>query len=73
MATDTRRRDYTRESASWIIVDTFTGRAICETWNAQLLPLLNVARYRAVPILEYLGQLNARIRTTGSDQPNWIA
>lgn len=35
---------------------------ICETWNARLVEHLNTARYEAVPILQYLQELNRAIR-----------
>ena len=50
----------TCKTASWVIVELETNRVIFETYNAHLVDTLNTARYKAVPILEYLESLNAR-------------
>jgi hypothetical protein len=46
--------------ASWVIVDISTNEAVLETYNAKLLEALNLKRYKAVPILEYLQSLNRK-------------
>jgi len=48
-------------TASWVIVEKAIGRAILETYNAEVPRLLNITLYQAVPILEYLQGLNHRI------------
>ena len=45
---------------SWVVVDKQTGKAVLETFNPKLPPLINLARYRVVPILEYLTSLNRK-------------
>ena len=47
------------EPASWVIIETSTGRAIMETFNATLAARVK-GGLRAVPILEHLQSLNAK-------------
>jgi len=47
-------------TTSWIIVDKATGRVIAETFLAHVAAAINTAKYRAVPILEYLVSINGR-------------
>ncbi|MBK1901970.1 MULTISPECIES: hypothetical protein [Burkholderia] len=49
-------------SASWVIRVKDTQCVLFETYNAQVVERLNTAKYEAVPILTYLGELNAKIR-----------
>lgn len=55
--------------ASAVIVERKTSRVICETFNQRVIDALNTARYKAVPIGEYLGNLNKSIRENGGVQP----
>lgn len=57
------------KTASWVIIDRATGAAILETYNPKAVSCLNTERYEAVPILDYLGALNARIRAAGGVSP----
>ncbi len=50
---------------SWVIVEKATGKAVLETFNAKVLAAINVAKYEAVPIGKYLGELNQRIKAAG--------
>lgn len=50
-------------SASFIIRDKESKQVVCETFNHSLLPHLNYTKYEAVPILEYLQELNREIKT----------
>lgn len=50
------------KTASWIIRERATRRVICETFNAKAIAQLNIKRYEAVPILEYLTELNRAIK-----------
>ena len=50
------------ESASWVIRDKTTARVICETYASKKVAALNTIKYEAVPILEYLQQLNRDIQ-----------
>lgn len=47
-------------TASWVIVDKATGRAVFETFNRSTVDKINTASYRVVPILEWLQSLNHR-------------
>lgn len=53
-------------TASWVIVERSTGKAIVETFLPNVAAAINTARYEAVPILAYLQNLNRSIRE--SDQ-----
>lgn len=44
--------------ASWVLRNKATKEVICETFNARHLMHLNTAKYEAVPILEYLQEVN---------------
>jgi hypothetical protein len=48
------------KTASWVIVDKATGKAIAETFRANVAAAVNTDKYRAVPILEYLVSINGR-------------
>ena len=43
-----------RAPASWVIVDLATGQGVTEITSASLAAKVNKAKYRAVPIAEYL-------------------
>ena len=43
-----------RAPASWVIVDLATGQSVAEITSATLAAKVNKAKYRAVPIIEYL-------------------
>ena len=51
-----------RGTASWVIRVKETGQVICETFSASTIAAINTAKYEAVPILQYLGELNASIK-----------
>lgn len=47
--------------ASWAIVELATGEAVFETYNETLATKhLNTAKFKAVPILEWLQSLNKK-------------
>ena len=50
------------KTASWVIIDKQTGAVLFETFQASIIPKINAARYEAVPILEYLQQLNRSVK-----------
>lgn len=56
-------------SASWVIRERRTGAVIMETFDRRKVDALNVARYEAVPILQYLGEVNRSARATLSAGP----
>ena len=47
-------------TTSWIIREHATGKVIAETFSAATVKALNVPKYEAVPIREYLASLNPR-------------
>ena len=49
-------------SASWILRRISDSRVICETFDVRKVAALNTARYEAVPILDYLRELNTAIK-----------
>lgn len=50
------------ESASWVIVDRATGKAVFETFSKRIATAINLERYDVVPILQYLQDINRQIR-----------
>lgn len=50
------------KTASWVIREKATKRGIYETYNPDLVAKLNTQKYEAVPILEYLQELNLKIK-----------
>ena len=54
------------KTASWVIVNKNTGFAVFETFNENTARAVNQRLYIAVPILEYLQQLNAKIKANAS-------
>ena len=51
------------KTASWVIRERATKTVICETFNQNVVARLNTARYEAIPILDYLVELNNSIKT----------
>jgi hypothetical protein len=51
-----------RDTASWVIVRLDDGKPVFETFCYEFADTINKARYKAVPILEYLQTLNERIK-----------
>lgn len=48
-------------TASWVIVELSTGKAVFETFNETLATKhLNTVQFKAVPILEWLQSLNKK-------------
>lgn len=50
------------KTASWVIINNATGNPLLETFNPKYVAALNTERYRAVPIIEWLTTLNAKIK-----------
>jgi hypothetical protein len=48
------------KTASWIIRNKKTGDVIAETFDRRVVAALNVEKYEAVPVLDYLVSLNAK-------------
>lgn len=58
-------------TTSWIIIRLADEKVIAETYNPAVVEALNADKYKTVPILEYLQNLNrdlrdARIETAGT-------
>lgn len=51
----------TRRTASWVIVRKWDKAVVCETFNRELVARINTEKYQAIPILEYLYDLNRGI------------
>ena len=51
------------KTASWIIVNKATGQAVFETFNENTAKAINTRLYEAIPILEYLQQLNRSLKS----------
>jgi hypothetical protein len=45
-------------NASWVIKNKTTGEVIAETFDKKKVDALNIEKYEAVPIREYLASLN---------------
>ncbi len=50
------------KTASWVIVNKETGKAVFETFEEKTANAINKEKYKAVPILEYLQNLNKEIK-----------
>jgi hypothetical protein len=50
------------QTASWVIVEKATKKAICETFSYQTVEAINKLKYEAVPILEYLQSFNRGVK-----------
>lgn len=48
--------------ASWVLRNKTTKEVICETFNPLHLAHLNAEKYEAVPILEYLQEINRSVK-----------
>jgi hypothetical protein len=47
-------------SASWVIRERATGKAVMETFNRATADRVNLEKYEVVPIMEHLQSLNRR-------------
>lgn len=45
-------------NASWVIIETATGKVIAETFKFSVANGINKSKYKAVPIYDYLISLN---------------
>lgn len=50
------------KTASWIIKELDSGRVILETFDSRVVARLNTDKYIAIPIVEYLQNLNKTIK-----------
>lgn len=49
--------------SSWVIRNKDTKEVIFETFNRETVDALNTQKYEAVPIMQYLQELNKQIKT----------
>jgi hypothetical protein len=49
-------------TASWVIVRLSDGHPVLETFNEKAVQCLNVEKYKAVPILEWLQSINKSLK-----------
>jgi len=47
-------------TASWIIIEKATGKAVLETFNPKVMEAINTEKYEAIPVLQYLASLNQK-------------
>lgn len=47
-------------TASWVIRDKATGKPVMETFDPSVVEKVNTAKYEAVPIGQYLGEINGQ-------------
>ena len=47
---------------SWILRNRETREVICETFDRRKVAALNTAKYEAVPIIDYLAEVNERAK-----------
>ena len=50
------------DPASWVIREKETGKVLFETYSRRIVDALNTAKYEAVPILQYLYEVNAKAK-----------
>ncbi len=50
------------KTASWVVLDKVSNEVLFETFSVTLVKAINTERYRVVPILEYLQQLNRQLK-----------
>jgi hypothetical protein len=50
------------KTASWVIINKATRKAVFETFNENTAKAVNVRLYEAVPILQYLQEFNRSIK-----------
>jgi hypothetical protein len=56
------------KTASWVIVEKASGKAVFETFSKSLTEKVNTEKYTIIPILEYLYNLNKSIKANGNNQ-----
>lgn len=50
------------KTASWVIREKASGKVLIETFNEGWLRRLNTEKYEAVPILDYLYEVNQKVK-----------
>ena len=47
---------------SWVIVNKATNETIFELWNIETVYYINAEKYKAIPVREYLENLNKQVK-----------
>jgi hypothetical protein len=53
----------TKRTASWVIREKATDHVLFETFDSKKVAALNTEKYRAVPILQHLVEINTAIKS----------
>lgn len=53
-------------TTSWVLREKVTKKVVMETFDPRAVAALNTRKYEAVPIYEYLVELNATIRAANA-------
>jgi hypothetical protein len=64
--------DKMSKTTSWIIIKKETNEILFETYNSVMLKKINKEKYKAVPIIEYLNDLNKKIKKENIKEFNKI-
>lgn len=51
------------KTTSWVVIEKSSGSAILETYSQTLIEGINLEKYKAVPIMEYLQSINKSLKT----------
>lgn len=51
-----------RDTASWVVVELKTDKPVFETYSKRMVDNLNTKKYKAVPVQDWLANLNNEIR-----------
>lgn len=54
-------------TASWVVREKSSGKVMFETYSAKLVAALNIDKYEAVPIKEYLASINRSIKANARE------
>jgi hypothetical protein len=54
------------KTASWVIIENNSRKAIFETFSKEVANNINTKKYSAIPILEYLCELNRQTKQNNS-------
>lgn len=59
---DSQHTNSLSRTASWVIRNRWTKEVVCETWSEKFVTAINMEKYEAIPIGDYLAEINYRIR-----------
>lgn len=52
---------------SWVIRNRATKEVVCETFSPKMVVALNLEKYEAIPVLDYLVEINRKAKETITD------